>query len=174
MAESPAKEPRGENWITTVVVAVAGILLLGGIITGFVLLAQSCTHHSQSGVALPPCETGIVCVNAYTVGHDYAENEITADAKYKDKIVRVSGRVLEIGRDSSGKAFVDLNSGYAAYLPRFYFNAEDEHLMLGFKYNDEIWIQGTGAGFQLLPNYRFERAVFENCNMAQLLHPPQT
>ncbi len=54
-------------------------------------------------------ETGISITSAQLV-KDYQSNEATANAKYLDKAIEVSGRVTEIGTNQEGKATLLLAS----------------------------------------------------------------
>jgi hypothetical protein len=53
----------------------------------------------------------VISVNAATLMAAYDANEISASAKYEDKIVSVTGVVNEIAEDFLGDAYVTLGSG---------------------------------------------------------------
>jgi hypothetical protein len=45
-------------------------------------------------------------MEATKLASDYAENDVVADKKYKDKIVVVKGKIYEIGKDPLGQPFI--------------------------------------------------------------------
>lgn len=55
-------------------------------------------------------EESVIKVTALQLYADYEANEVAADAKYKNKIVEVSGVINNIGKDIMDTPYVSLNS----------------------------------------------------------------
>ncbi len=145
------------------------LVCAGGLAAGLILMTGICSRAAQSDVPSPPCDTGIVCVIARQVALDYRDNEVAADAKYKNKTVRISGRIEQIGRTTTGEAYVEFKTGVGNNAVRCYFDAQNEYLLVPFSQNDLIWVQGTGAGWEYLPDRIFKRALFTNGTQAARL-----
>ncbi len=163
---------RGSSEKTWRMIFLGIIVLLivgGGLAGGLILLTGVCSRAAQSDVPAPPCQTGMVCVIARDVALDYKDNEVAADAKYLGKTVRISGRIEEIARTTTGTAYVEFKTGVGNNAVRCYFDSQNEYLLNQFSKNDLIWIQGTGDGWEYLPDRVFKRALFTNGSRAEKL-----
>lgn len=85
-------------------------------------------------------------VSTSTLFQDYQDNEIAADAKYKDKALVVSGTIDSIASDFSNKPVVQLTAGdfgqvHASDLPL--------DVAAGLKKGQKITLACTGAGEML-------------------------
>lgn len=87
-------------------------------VIGCALLA--CKEHRSSGgstsgaaapAAAPRANKPEVVVTAQQLVADYQANEISADAKYKDKRVGVAGRIGSISKDVMGSPFITIGGG---------------------------------------------------------------
>jgi flagellar basal body-associated protein FliL len=75
--------------------------LLGG---WYYVFVYSKNHHRDAAN-----EKGIV-VNAADVAAEYQANEQSANAKYLDKALEVTGEVMEVGKNQEGKTTVALKT----------------------------------------------------------------
>ncbi len=88
--------------------------LVGLVLFGFAFRrARSKPTTQASGeLAAPTVDSaGIVHVGSIRLWRDYAANEVAADNLYKGKSLRVTGRVLSIGKDAREAAVLHLVSG---------------------------------------------------------------
>lgn len=164
--ETSARSPNERRWRMIFIGAIMFVICAGGLAAGLIIMTGVCSRAAQSDVPSPPCDTGIVCVIARQVALDYRDNEVAADAKYKNKTVRISGRIQEIARTGTGGAYVEFRTGVGNNALRCYFDAQNEYLLEPFSTNDLIWVQATGAGWEYLPDRVFKRALFSNGTQA--------
>jgi len=87
------KETLNRHIVSFVVLAFFGILAAGSIDT------DTDTKKVQS-------QTPSYTLSANQLYRDYKANEVAADAKYKDRIVVVSGTIDSIGKDIMNQAYI--------------------------------------------------------------------
>jgi len=161
---------RGSSEKTWRMIFLGAIILLivgGGLAGGLILLTGVCSRAAQSDVPAPPCQTGMVCVNARDVAKDYKDNEVAADARYLGNTVRISGRIDKIERDNLGRSYVEFKTGIVNNVVRCYFGADNEYLLEQFSRGDMIWVQVTGDGYEYLPDNVWKRSLFTNGSRAE-------
>jgi hypothetical protein len=90
--------------ILLVVIVVAGAIFCWRMSTGPVGWA-SLLQDQQTP------EREIIAVSSMDLYRDYHNNEVAADQKYKGKVIRVTGMVMEIGKDALGSPYVMLGIG---------------------------------------------------------------
>jgi hypothetical protein len=92
-------------------------------------------------------EASIVKVTALSLTAEYNANAIAADLKYKGKVVRVTGRARDIGRDLLQQPYVVLQ-GSNEYLGgvQCFFTASDEVTLARMSKAATYTIQGTCSG----------------------------
>lgn len=80
-------------------------------------------------VKKPPTPDVVVPVS--TLLTDYKGNEIAADAKYKGKWVKVTGKVGDIKKDIADQAYLTLGTGQELEIPmaQAFFGKDDETLL---------------------------------------------
>jgi hypothetical protein len=83
-------------------------LLLGGGAWFAIMLACASPEQEEADVSSQPPE---VTTSAAQLSHDYEANEVAADARYKGKIVQVTGTVDSVGKDITDTMYVSLNGG---------------------------------------------------------------
>lgn len=123
--------------------------LLTLVVVGVVLYMA--TMWVARGPALPPA-TGqslptvpTVFVDADQLGAAYEENEVAADRTYRDKRLRISGRVQTIGKDVVGTPYVTLGSGSVPKVQAM-FSTADEPRLAALKTGEPITVECTGEG----------------------------
>jgi hypothetical protein len=94
--------------------------------------------------ALPDVATGpTVDVTVPNLLAEYRANEVAADAKYRDKIVRVTGIVVRVAKDALGKPIVVL---LAPGQRRIHADFATENGLATVNPNDEIVMRCRGGG----------------------------
>jgi hypothetical protein len=101
---------------------------------------------------VPDCPSGLICAPSGELCDTYADNEITGDALYKGKNLRVSGRVIEVQRSAiPGNTYLELACpGIFNYGLRCYFTTENEDMLIGIEKGEDVLVIGVGSGFQTL------------------------
>jgi len=77
------------------------VLIFFGILACGSLETDAKTKEVQS-------QEAVYTLSARSLYAEYKQNEVAADAKYKDKVVIVSGRITNIGKDFADTAYVIL------------------------------------------------------------------
>lgn len=83
-------------------------LLLGGGAWFAIMLACASPEQEEADVSGQPPE---VTTSAAQLSHDYEANEVAADARYKGRIVQVTGTVESVGKDLTDTMYVSLSGG---------------------------------------------------------------
>lgn len=95
-----------------------------------------------------PTPTAIVEVTAVKLYTDYAYgNSLAADAKYKDKTVKVTGIVTMIGKELLGRPYVLLAGGGMYIGVQCVFNYGYETELVALKIGNRITVQGICEGY---------------------------
>ena len=87
-----------KNILSMCIVATFGILAFGSL--------ESDGDAKKISSQAPAFE-----VSAQQLYRDYEANEVSADAKYKDKVIIVSGRVVKIAKSITDEAYIVLETG---------------------------------------------------------------
>lgn len=132
-----------------------------------IVLRGTCRGYSDdNGITLDKCtfvkkadapkEGAAVAVTAEELAKAYASNVVAADAKYKGKLLEVSGKVLRVGKLQANKFAVELGSG-GRLSAVCNFQQKDGQAQLGsVSKGDAVVIRGTcrggGDGLPLLEN----------------------
>jgi hypothetical protein len=77
---------------------------------------------------------------------DYEANEVSADLKYKGKVLIVKGKVNTIGKDIMGDIYVTLNTGETFGEVQCSFSDDHTNEAAGLKKGQTITIKGTCDG----------------------------
>jgi hypothetical protein len=94
--------------------SLAGLVLAG---FAFQRTRSKSTSQPSAEFAAPTVDTaGTIHVGSVRLWRDYAANEVAADNLYKGKSVRVTGRVLSVGKDMRDAAVLNLVSGNPVFL----------------------------------------------------------
>jgi hypothetical protein len=130
-------------------------LIVLGSVFAFIVLISVIVGISGGGEpsSLPNgTEITPITVNAEQLCQAYDANQVAADALYKNKILKVSGVVDDIGRDWLGYAEVELRG--AEYSTRRYtvqctFSTQNEYLVTQLSKGQSVIIQGTCDGREM-------------------------
>lgn len=74
-------------------------------------LYVGCDVSSPGGDNSSPQDTSPVVVSAFQLWWDYESNEFAADAKYKDKLLEVTGIIENFGTEILGRPYIVLVGG---------------------------------------------------------------
>lgn len=87
-------------------------------------------------------------ITALQLSSDYKDNEVAADAKYKDKSIEVSGIVDAIGKDLLETPYIALQSYQYAIVDRVQcmFSKSDEPQLATISKGQQIILQGEVSG----------------------------
>lgn len=108
------------------------------------LTAAAHTPDKSSGVSASSVKPAFIEVSAAEMVKAYDANEISADQKYKGKVVRISGVIDTIGKDLFDKPFVSLKSKHLILGVRCAFNDESD---LGkLKSGNHVTLVGEAQG----------------------------
>jgi hypothetical protein len=130
------------HWILTVILGVMVLGIMGGSLNKTSPISGNSDKTSDTNQQI---ETSILHVNAEQLIQDYLSNQISADEKYQDKIVSVSGTIYEVGQDWSGGNYIMLRNDYEYNGVQCEFKTKDE-LMNLYK-GEYITLKGKVIGF---------------------------
>lgn len=81
---------------------------------------------------------------------DYQDNAIGADAKYKGKLLKLTGEIEDINREIAGNPYVTFQAGdYSFYNVRLTFKKSEEEKISTLAKGQQITIKGECAGLLL-------------------------
>jgi hypothetical protein len=82
---------------------------------------------------------------------DYDNNEISADQKYKGRLVEISGIVGDIKRDLLGNIYVTVGTGKLIEIPQAqcFFDEASESIAAGLSKGDSVVIRGRVEGLMM-------------------------
>jgi len=105
---------------------------------------QATKEVAASTTGAPTASGPVVDVSAKQLYADYEANEVSADDKYKGKVLRVSGTVLSIGKDVLDTPYVEFATGDTVLGVQCMF---DEPGVLGsLKKGQKLTVRGKGDG----------------------------
>lgn len=85
--------------------------ILSPILVIGILLLSACGEPAPSPSTTQPAARAVIEISAAQLYEEYEANEIAADQKYKDKMLKVTGVVSSIGKDVLGSPYVVLTGG---------------------------------------------------------------
>lgn len=97
-------------------------------------------------------ETAAIAITAKEMLQEYDDNEVKADKKYCDKLVTVTGKVNDVGKDVLDDVYVSVGTGNEYEFPTIqcYFSDERElEKVSDLKKGDEITLTGTCDGLSM-------------------------
>lgn len=141
------------------VIGIFALILIGGALGGVLLLTSVCEKAGPKPI--PECPSGLLCATSGDICDVYDQNEITGDATYKGKNLRVSGRVKEVQRSAiPGNTYLELACpGLFKFGLRGYFTTENEDMLIGIERGEDVLVTGVGSGFQTLIDSGFTYKV---------------
>lgn len=87
-----------------------------------------------------------ISVTSASISKEYSENEVAADAKYKGKLIEISGKIAGVNNGiTDNEMIVRLSDGqYDVNDPYCYMKASEHDKVLTFKKGQQITLVGTG------------------------------
>ena len=73
---------------------------------------------------------------------DYSRNELAAELKYKGKIVRISGPILDIGRLDNGRPYISLGSEDSSRSVVCSFSNQDTETLSSLSKREMVVVKG--------------------------------
>lgn len=155
MEQTKTKKPIYKKWwfwliIVVVILAIIGAAAGGnkksegsGSITSSTASTQSTPQEEST-----PEETAIE-VTAVDLIAAYDENEVSADNEYKDKTLKITGTVSDIGVDVANRSYImlkDENDPYAILGVQCYFEDDQKDAIAQLKKGDAVTVTGTCEG----------------------------
>ena len=92
--------------------------------------------------AKPTYRPAVLSISAKTLYTDYQENEIAADIKHKDKTYKISGTILNIGKDMLNTPYILLNTGNRIGGVQCLFDPDHEHVLANVSKNQRVVVKG--------------------------------
>ncbi len=89
---------------------------------------------------------GVTSVGSIRLFQDYEANEVAADNRYKDKPVRVTGRVVAVEKNLMDAAVLGLTSGNLVFQTMATLTPDETPRAAVLAKGDTIVVQCTGAG----------------------------
>ena len=89
----------------------------------------------------------IISITSEQLYKEYEANEIAADPKYKNRIIKVSGTLRNIGKTIGDKPYINLSTGRFTHQVMVMFPADKYNEKLAsYKIGDAIEVTGTCTG----------------------------
>ena len=129
-------------WVLIVIILVIGIGSSGDSKNNTIQTSTSTEQKSQ-------VKQEEVMEVDYTLLHqDYMDNPISADAKYKGKILKLTGEVYNIDREIAGNTYITFNIGgqYSFKDVRITFKKSEESKVAQLKKGQTVTIKGECIG----------------------------
>lgn len=121
-------------------------------------------EHMRSGMVELAANTRLEgkIITAISLRRAFEENELAAEAHYKDKIIFVQGKINTISTNAAGNPQISLRAGeYEQDQIVFEFNQEARPGLLGLKKGQTILISGTCAGMSRGKVYLKDSRILE-------------
>lgn len=122
------------------------------------------TGSSSVSTAAPAASAPAEPLKTYTstqVAQSYDDNTVAADALFKGKRVKVTGRVTDINTDFRGNPYLVLAGSNQFLGPQFKFDKSSISVMATLKKGATVSIICTGAGDVI------KTPMFEDCEMSK-------
>ncbi|MEQ7917640.1 hypothetical protein ABQX22_00475 [Xanthomonas sp. WHRI 1810A] len=153
----------GLTWMVLSFLSLLGIASVSK--TSYDRYVESAANSALSSSKATPREqahaTPIKAYTASQVATSYDDNTVAADIQFKDKRVKVSGRITDINTDMFGKPYLVLAGTNQFMGPQFKFDKSDMSVMATMKKGTTVSVICTGKGdVAKIP-------MFEDCEMSQ-------
>ncbi len=122
---------------------------------------NSDTTKQETSKTIPTPQKEIISVTAYKLFGDYEANEVSADAKYKDKTLNISGTIDSIGKDIMSNPFVSLKGKEYFGFVQCLFSRGDEQKLVNLSKGQGITLQGDSSS-RVIGN-----VLVQNCSIVK-------
>ncbi len=144
-AENQDKPLYKKGWFWAIIIVV--IIVIGGTAS----TQKTDPTSSQSETKQTAKEEEVLEVDYNVLHQDYQENAIAADAKYKGKILKLTGPVDDINREIAGNPYITFKVGdqYSFKNVRITFKKAEEQKVSTLKKGQSVTIKGKCTGLLL-------------------------
>lgn len=155
----PPPKPKGMSGLTIALIVFGVVLLLGFggcvVCVGLGAVASS-SSSTTSGPKTPP-----VVVDIHTLLDDYRDNEVHADAAYKDKWIQTTGMMVSVGDGVLGGTELTIGSGEYVQIPALVCELDDANKKkaAGITKNQLVTVTGHVDGKRI-------NVVLSDCSIA--------
>ena len=123
-----------------IVLSVAGL-------AGFTILAVGSMESEEKTQKAVTSQDPVATLTAKELFKAYEDNEVSADAKYKDKIVQVSGVIEDIGKDLTDSIYVILRvDPHGIGGIQCFFSDSDAGRVANFRKGQHLTVKGKCSG----------------------------
>lgn len=119
------------------------------------------TKQGETSQSAPIPQKEIVNISAYKLYGDYEANEVSADAKYKDKTLNISGTIDSIGKDIMSNPFVALKGQEYFGFVQCLFSRGDEQKLVNLSKGQGITLRGDS------PSRIIGNVLVQNCSIVK-------
>jgi len=127
--------------VAACIVLIAGLMFLGVAGPGKATIGLSVRQKAKN-VASEPA----VVIKPGQLMSDYEGNEVAADAKYKNRLLAVTGPIEEVGKDVREKPYVAIGAGNPVFTIQCFFESNEELARAGLKKGSLVSIVGRCYG----------------------------
>ncbi|MFZ2975405.1 MAG: hypothetical protein WA055_02100 [Candidatus Moraniibacteriota bacterium] len=153
--EQTQNVPTKKAWYKKWWVITIGVIILIGVIGSFGEDTNKKPATQEQGTEKTTAETKLaepekivpqITVTSATLSKEYSENEVAADAKYKGKIIEISGKVTSVDNGiTDNEMIVKLSDGnYDFSGPMCYMKVSEREKVLAFKKGNQVTLIGKG------------------------------
>lgn len=145
-AENQDKPIYKKGWFWAIIIVL--IILIGGTAS---TQKTDPTSNSSEAKQAEKKEEEILEVDYNVLHQEYQENAIAADAKYKGKILKLTGPVDDINREIAGNPYITFKVGdqYSFKNVRITFKKAEEQKVSTLKKGQSVTIKGKCTGLLL-------------------------
>ena len=148
------------KWSGIGFVCLMSLIIILAINTG----SSKPTANKATSPTATPNTQAVIAVSAYQLAGDYHANEVSADNKYKNNLLEISGTIDSIGKDILGYPFITLSNGSDSISlndVECSFDQTDSNnsALSSLSKGQKITLEGTGSGMTLT------QVMVKNCSV---------
>lgn len=135
-------------WVIIVILGLAVIVNMGSSENENKIASSNTTESNTVQTSSEPAPEEIMEVDYTVLYQEYQDNAIAADAKYKGKILKLTGEVYNIDREILGNTYITFNIGgqYSIKNVRITFKKSEESKVAQLKKGQKVTIKGKCTG----------------------------
>lgn len=155
----PEKQKKGYVW--KILGCILALVIIGSIF-GNKDSTPGTSSSSTTEISSPSVAQPDYLVSPQQIVAEYDANEIAADNKYKGKIVRITARVEDIGKDIMDSPYITFsdNQQFSTRGVQCYFKKSEAAKLADVRKGQQVTIQGKVDG--LLMNVFVKDSIFVN------------
>jgi hypothetical protein len=128
-------------------------IIIGGLVVLFIIIGiiAVATGDNDNGATTPQTSAPeYIEITAQQLYDEYDNNEIAADQKYKDRTLKVTGYISNIGEDILGDPYITLTGskyGFSGVHCTFPDTDVARNILAGYNTGDLVTIKGKCTGY---------------------------